>query len=178
MTKVLLCDAHYLPVREIGLAHAVALLVAGKAEPIYTVDGLVPVARLGLAPSAIANWSAKLGVLIEGNQFLVPTAIRLFRAIAYRLAGLRPSRHGVFKRDRHTCQYCGSKGELTLDHVLPSSRGGLDTWENLTAACAPCNHTKGNRTPEEAGMRLATTPRRFVLTVSWEALGTLTGALA
>ena len=178
MTTVLLCDAHYLPMREIGLEHVVYLLVSGKAEPIYTADGFTPVARLGLAPSAIANWSRKLAGLIDGETFLVPQAIRLFRALAYRLASMRPSRHLVFKRDRHTCQYCGSKGVLTLDHVLPASRGGQDSWENLVTACGPCNHTKANRTPEEAGMPLRSKPRRYAAGLAWDALDKLVGAPA
>lgn len=178
MTTVLLCDSHYMPLREIGLEHAVYLLVSGKAEPVFSVQGITPVARLGLAPSAVVNWQGKLAHLIEDGHFLVPSAIRLYRAIAYRLASLRPSRHLVFRRDRHTCQYCGHKGELTLDHVMPQSRGGADTWENLVTACAPCNQAKANRTPDEAGMRLLTTPRRYAAGVSWDALAKLAGCLA
>ena len=178
MATVLLCDAHYLPVREICIEHAIHLLMNGKAKPIYSTEGLAPVARLGLARSAVANWSQRLGNLIENGHFLVPTAIRLFRAIAYRLAGLRPSRHLVFKRDRHTCQYCGDKGELTLDHVMPQSRGGQDTWENLVTACSPCNHSKANRTPGEANMKLLTVPRRYQTGISWDALAKLERCLA
>ena len=61
-------------------------------------------------------------------------------------------------RDRYTCQYCHAllpTGELTLDHVIPRSRGGETAWENLVACCHPCNNRKGNRTPDEAGMKLA-----------------------
>ena len=131
-------------------------------------------ARLGLAESAVANWGARLDGLIEDGKFLVPTAIRLHRAIAYRLASLRPSRHLVFKRDKHTCQYCGRRsGPLTLDHVMPASRGGEDTWENLVAACGACNQFKANRTPEEAGMRLASQPRRYVASFNWEIMDKL-----
>lgn len=176
MTTVLLCDAHYLPVREIALEHAVHLLVSGRAEPVYTANGLEPAARLRLAPSAVENWGRKLTGLIEGDRFVVPAAIRLRVAVAYRLAGRRPTRHAVFRRDRHTCQYCGRGGALTLDHVMPQSRGGGDTWENLVTACAPCNHAKANRTPDEAGMRLASTPRRYAPMVSWDALAKLAGA--
>jgi 5-methylcytosine-specific restriction endonuclease McrA len=65
------------------------------------------------------------------------------------------------ERDRHTCQYCNYRGEqLTLDHVIPRSRGGGDTWDNLVAACVRCNVNKGNRTPKEAGMPLTIQPRR------------------
>jgi len=73
------------------------------------------------------------------------------------------SRHSIFERDRNTCQYCGKtlpRSQLTLDHVLPQSRGGLETWENLVVACMRCNVRKGNLTPEEAGMTLLRKPCR------------------
>jgi 5-methylcytosine-specific restriction endonuclease McrA len=72
-------------------------------------------------------------------------------------------------RDRYTCQYCqrgGSAAHLTLDHVIPRSRGGESSWENLVACCHQCNNRKGNRTPDEAGMRLARLPRPFSLHTS------------
>lgn len=77
---------------------------------------------------------------------------------------VKPSRHpaftrfNVFLRDRFTCQYCGAREELTFDHVVPRSRGGLTTWDNVVAACAPCNLRKGNRMPETAGMWPAQRP--------------------
>ena len=73
------------------------------------------------------------------------------------------SRRGVLTRDRETCQYCGSqpgRSQLTVDHVLPRSRGGLTTWENVVTACRDCNHRKGGRTPEEANMLLLSKPRQ------------------
>jgi 5-methylcytosine-specific restriction endonuclease McrA len=70
------------------------------------------------------------------------------------------TRRNVLRRDGHRCQYCGGHERLTLDHVLPKSRGGLDTWDNLVAACVPCNNKKGNRTPEEAQMALRRRPFR------------------
>ena len=76
---------------------------------------------------------------------------------------VRFSRHSLFERDKGLCQYCGrhfSKSQLTLDHVLPQSRGGADTWENLVVACLSCNVHKGNRTPEEAGMALLKRPAK------------------
>ena len=75
----------------------------------------------------------------------------------------RFSRHAIIERDHHMCQYCGAyltKSQLTIDHVIPQSRGGADTWENLVVACVPCNVRKGNQTPEEAGMRLLRKPMR------------------
>jgi hypothetical protein len=72
-------------------------------------------------------------------------------------------------RDRNTCQYCGellSSSELTLDHVVPRSRGGASTWENLVACCHPCNRRKGNQMPLEAGMKLMREPHAFNLHTS------------
>ena len=65
----------------------------------------------------------------------------------------------MFARDRHRCQYCGSDRHLTLDHVVPRSRGGEDTWDNLVTSCAPCNRKKGDRPAHAAGLNLARTPR-------------------
>lgn len=70
------------------------------------------------------------------------------------------TRFNLFLRDGFTCQYCGCKGEMTFDHVLPRARGGRTTWENVVAACSPCNLRKGSRSVKEAGMSLARTPRR------------------
>jgi 5-methylcytosine-specific restriction endonuclease McrA len=88
-----------------------------------------------------------------------PKVIRLVRYVAakwmYRPAGY--TRTGVLKRDRHRCAYCGSRAS-TIDHLLPSSRGGPWSWLNTVAACGPCNSRKSNRTPREAGMRLLLEP--------------------
>ena len=65
------------------------------------------------------------------------------------------------RRDNFRCQYCGTKAHnLTLDHVIPKSRGGSDSWENLVAACVKCNNKKSNRTPDEANLKLLNKPRR------------------
>lgn len=77
------------------------------------------------------------------------------------------SKRNVFKRDRHTCQYCNGQGkELTLDHVLPRSKGGQTVWTNIVTACEPCNKKKANMTPEEAGMKLAKKPYKPDLNLS------------
>jgi hypothetical protein len=178
MPSVMLLDAYYLPVREISVEHAVYLLFSGKAEPLYSAEGLSIIAQLGIAPSAEANWAPRFRELIVDGKFLVPAGIRLHRAIAFRLHNRRPTRQLILKRDRHTCQYCGQIGELTLDHVLPQSRGGGDTWENLVTACLPCNQRKADRTPDEAGMRLAKPPRRFTPSVYNEVMEKLVGCPA
>lgn len=89
-----------------------------------------------------------------------PSIVRLnlYVKVPYRQTLL--SRKNVLRRDGQRCQYCGVNDRLTIDHVMPKSRGGRDTWENLVAACVPCNNKKGNRTPDEAGMRLARKPFR------------------
>lgn len=74
------------------------------------------------------------------------------------------SRRNLFKRDRYTCQYCGAQpadhGELTMDHVVPRSKGGQSTWENAVLACVGCNKRKSDRTPEAAGMKLRKIPKK------------------
>jgi 5-methylcytosine-specific restriction endonuclease McrA len=70
------------------------------------------------------------------------------------------TRFNLFLRDQFTCQYCGNKGEMTFDHVLPRSRGGRTTWENVVAACSRCNLKKANLTLRQAGMALYRPPRR------------------
>lgn len=70
------------------------------------------------------------------------------------------TRFNLFLRDQFSCQYCGSKGEMTFDHVLPRSRGGRTTWENVVAACGRCNLRKGNLTVRQASMSLNRLPRR------------------
>ncbi len=73
------------------------------------------------------------------------------------------TRHNLFERDRHTCQYCGqvfTNRRRNLDHVIPRDRGGKTTWENVVASCIGCNSKKGNRLPDEADMRLHRKPFR------------------
>lgn len=99
-------------------------------------------------------------VLRSVNQrFQVPSIIRLHRYInrPYR-GGVVLNRQNIFKRDNNCCQYCGSTKDLTLDHVIPRSRGGRTSWDNLITACKPCNSKKGDLTPEEAGMPLMQEP--------------------
>ncbi|ABA78884.1 HNH endonuclease [Rhodobacter sphaeroides] len=69
------------------------------------------------------------------------------------------TRFNLFLRDEFRCQYCGAKGDLTFDHVVPRARGGVTSWQNVVAACSPCNLHKGSKTLKQAGMRLARIPR-------------------
>lgn len=91
-----------------------------------------------------------------------PHVVRLVRYVYVRYLerGGAASKRGVLARDRYTCVYCGKAGATTVDHLLPQSRGGRHTWENLAACCPACNGRKADRTPEEAGMCLRWHPYR------------------
>ncbi|MEH0155667.1 HNH endonuclease [Limibacter armeniacum] len=99
------------------------------------------------------------------RAYSVPSVIKLNRYINIPYKGVMMSRQNIFKRDNFSCLYCGSKNNLTLDHVIPRSRGGQSTWKNLVTACKSCNSKKGDRTPDEALMDLAYQPFKpsFVL---------------
>jgi 5-methylcytosine-specific restriction endonuclease McrA len=93
----------------------------------------------------------------------VPEVITLTHYDRFRESTVTFSRRNIFKRDHSTCQYCGKRpgtSELTIDHVLPRSRGGTSTWENCVLACTECNARKANRTPEQAGMKMRQKPVR------------------
>ena len=91
--------------------------------------------------------------------FPIPSVIRLIYMVKRPLMRRRLSRQAVFYRDGFTCQYCGkSSRQLTLEHIMPRSRGGAHVWENVVSACIPCNHSKAGATPSEAQMRLLRKP--------------------
>ena len=107
----------------------------------------------------------------EGEPYLrtvrfrlrLPEVVTLTRYDKTRQSVVTFSRRNIFKRDHSTCQYCGIRpggSELTIDHVVPRSRGGLSTWENCVLACVPCNARKANRSPEQAGLKLKKIPVR------------------
>ncbi|MFN8358474.1 MAG: HNH endonuclease [Candidatus Kapaibacterium sp.] len=90
-----------------------------------------------------------------------PSVIRLSAYIRVPFKKIELSRKNILRRDNYRCQYCGSSSTpLTLDHIIPKSRGGSESWENLVAACVKCNNRKGSRTPEEAQMKLLSIPKR------------------
>jgi 5-methylcytosine-specific restriction endonuclease McrA len=94
------------------------------------------------------------------RSFAIPSVIRLTQRVRRPFHERRLTRLEVFVRDNFTCQYCGrGTRELTLDHVVPRSQGGVHSWENVVSACKTCNRRKGGRTPEEAGMKLLSEPK-------------------
>lgn len=92
------------------------------------------------------------------QSYPMPSVIRLNRYVNAPYKGVSLTRQNVFKRDNFECLYCGTHKDLTLDHVMPSSRGGTHTWVNLATACKRCNARKGDYTPEEADMPLKRKP--------------------
>lgn len=93
----------------------------------------------------------------------IPRVILLLMYERFPKKEVKFTRQNIFERDKNTCQYCGRvfpRECLNLDHVIPRDRGGQTTWENVVCSCIECNARKGNRTPEEAGMRLIRKPRR------------------
>jgi 5-methylcytosine-specific restriction endonuclease McrA len=97
------------------------------------------------------------------GRLRAPEVINLTRYDRMPATAVAFSRRNVAKRDHHTCQYCGAQpgwDQITIDHVLPRSRGGASSWTNCVAACVACNAEKADRTPEQAGMRLRKTPVR------------------
>jgi 5-methylcytosine-specific restriction endonuclease McrA len=145
---VLVLNASYEPINICAARRALVLILKGVASAEEVAPASVHSARRTLP---------------------VPSVIRLleYRRIPHQTRAL--SRKNILMRDRYTCQYCHKSlpsGEMTLDHVVPRSRAGETTWENLVACCHPCNNRKGNRTPDEAGMRLARLPRPFSLHTS------------
>lgn len=140
--SVVVFSQNYLPMSRVNIKRAVILLVSGKAEPLDLIKGKTVQIR---SPSQV---------------FHVPQQIRLTVTSNERLWKVPPvNRREVLRRDHYSCQYCGSTKNLTLDHVLPRSKGGKHSWDNVVIACERCNSRKGDRTPLQAGMLLRTQPK-------------------
>ena len=114
-------------------------------------------------PLNITSWKRAVVLLLkEKAQVLSNRVIRLLSYVKVPLSKIvsyKPSRAMIYKRDNHTCQYCGATTRLTIDHVIPRCRGGEDTWENLVVACSSCNTKKGNTLLEQTNMKLMRNPR-------------------
>lgn len=140
MQHVLVLNASYEPLNVCSVRRAYVLVHKGKAEVVESLDRQLHSA---------------------GASFPWPHVVRLFTYVRVpRTAKRRISRRVLFARDGWECVYCGTSGvRLTLDHVVPRSRGGDSVWENVVTSCAPCNLRKGDRLPEEAAMVLSKAPR-------------------
>ncbi len=139
MRNVLVLNSTYEPLNVCSARRALVLLLKEKAEVVEA------------STSAYHSERAVFGL---------PHVIRLLTYVYVpRRNGSRITRRAVFARDRHRCQYCGSERHLTVDHVVPRSKGGGDTWDNVVTSCAACNRKKGDRLPHHVGFRLPRTPR-------------------
>ncbi len=158
-TKVLILNRSYLPIHVTSVRRAFSLLYQGLAravnEQYQTFD--------------FRSWSDLSVSVHDESVGLVNRIIRVPRVIL--LVGydrvpkrhVRFSRYNIYARDNCTCQYCGirfPRHELNLDHVIPRSKGGTSTWENVVCSCHECNRRKGGRTPHEAAMGLLRKPYR------------------
>ena len=138
--QVLVLNASYEPLNVCTVRRAHVLLFKGKAEIVEQLD----------QPLRSAT-----GTFVWPHVIRLLNYVRVPRAIQRKI-----SRRALFARDGWRCVYCGtSGGRLTLDHVIPRSRGGDSTWENVVTSCAPCNLRKGNRLPQEIHMVLPARPR-------------------
>jgi len=137
---VLVLNATYEPINVCTVRRAVVLLLKEKAEMIERAD-----------------WQLHS----ETTTLSRPMVIRLVSYVRIPRYSQRRkiTRRAVFARDDWTCQYCGSRSNLTVDHVVPRSKGGSSDWENIVASCAPCNRRKGNLLLRNSGMRLNRVPR-------------------
>jgi 5-methylcytosine-specific restriction endonuclease McrA len=131
--RVLVLNASYEPINVCTVRRAVVLLLKAKAE---VVDH--------------ATWELRS----ERATMSRPVVIRLMTYVMVPRDTHRRkiTRRAVFARDNWTCQYCGSRSNLTVDHVIPRSKGGGSTWDNIVASCAPCNRRKADHLPDKAGM--------------------------
>jgi 5-methylcytosine-specific restriction endonuclease McrA len=137
---VLVLNATYEPINVCTVRRAVVLLLKEKAEVIERADWELH--------SATQTMSRPMVIRLV-------TYVRIPRDTHRR----KITRRAVFARDNWTCQYCGSRSNLTVDHVIPRSKGGGSSWDNIVASCAPCNRRKGDALLRQAGMRLAKKPR-------------------
>ncbi len=167
--RVLVLNRLYMAVRIVPARRAFQLLCKNLAEVIAVEDGRY-------YNYDFSTWM-ELGILqaseeqddnddwVQTVRFAIPVP-RVVRLLTYdRLPQrqIKLNRRNIMARDHHTCQYCeyqGSSSHLTIDHIVPRSKGGKDTWTNLATACKKCNSRKGGRTPEQANMPLLHPPKK------------------
>lgn len=143
--RVLLLNASYEPLNICSFRRAIVLLIKNKAEALEHTDKYIT------------------------KNILWPTVIRLRYYVKIPCKEVSLTRQNVLHRDNYTCQYCGvARQNLTIDHIIPKSKGGTDDWTNIVTACNKCNTKKGDRTPNEAGINLLKIPRRPPIRIIFE----------
>ena len=136
------------------------LVLNQSYEPLTVCSPQRAMALIFLAKADLLESYRNKYIRTVNRKFALPSVIKLQDYVKIPYRSVEISKRNIIKRDNNTCQYCGSKLQLTIDHIIPKSRGGEDTWENLVAACIRCNNSKGNLTPKEANMKLKSTPRK------------------
>ena len=169
-SSVLALNRQYVAVHILSVRRAFCLLYKGAAEVISVEEDL-------FQNYSFDDWLeasllyASLNLTDEESEWVrsvnfeirVPRVIRLLRYERLPRNSIKFNRRNIFLRDENCCQYCGRRygsHRLSLDHVLPKSRGGPTNWENIVCCCLDCNVRKGGRTPHEAGMALIKVPRK------------------
>ncbi len=139
--KILVLNSTYEPLQFCAAKRAILLVLTGRAEKIES-DGFV--------------------VRSPSMAFKLPTVIRVLNRVRrVKKKSVAFSKKNILRRDNYTCQYCGERDHpLTVDHIIPKSRGGKTSWANIVVACKPCNLQKGSRTAVEAGMKILKKPSR------------------
>ena len=139
--KILILNYSYEPLQFCSAKRGLVMVLSGRAEQIEC-DGYV--------------------VRSPSMSLQVPTVIRVLNMVKRKARkNVSFSKKNILRRDNFTCQYCGDKEHpLTVDHIIPKSRGGKTTWTNVVVACKPCNMKKGSRTAREANMKLHKSPSR------------------
>ena len=138
--RVLVLNQGYEPLMVIGAKRAIILLLNEKVDSLENYREKIHSAYISLP---------------------LPSVIKLKHYARIRRKEIVLSRKNILKRDNHTCQYCGVRSvPMTIDHVVSRKKGGEETWDNLVAACVPCNTRKGNHSPREVQMVLVKTPRK------------------
>ncbi|MEM8895042.1 MAG: HNH endonuclease [Bacteroidota bacterium] len=138
--RVLVLNQDYSPMTVCSVHRAFLLIYLKKAELLNALDG------------------KSLRSITETYPF--PSVIKVNRYVNIPYMSVVLTRQNIFKRDGHECQYCGTHKDLTLDHLVPRSKGGKSTWNNLVTACRNCNARKGDHSLEKAGMKLKNVPRK------------------
>jgi len=136
----LVLNQNYEPITICNVRRAIVLTFLGKAEIVSKIENK--------------------RICSIYRSFEYPSIVRLVFFVRVPFKKIILSRKNILRRDNHRCQYCGSTTYLTIDHVIPKSKGGEDSWENLTTACIRCNNKKGSRSPEDAKMVLYSKPKR------------------
>ncbi len=164
--SVLVLNRSFVAVHITNVRRAITLLFRQLAEVVHIEEGQYAAHTLDSWRELSALHSSFRGpdedwVRAVGYDLQAPRVIRLVSCDRGPRQGLRFNRRNVFARDGNQCQYCGKHfptSELSLDHVVPRSRGGITSWENIVCACVACNVRKGGRTPPEAQMNLVRHP--------------------